>query len=228
MPKMSAYSGSLRRKPARSLRTETTTRDSNSFAHDTLRNVAASYTIHEAYRVQPLKLQTTNIFTRNELKIWASVSDNTLSKLVDQVSLRQLHVGSRRRFLMLDVFRSLLGLVPQDPADIALLMKPLQTSKWVADVTGISLSALSRHARGTTTIELFPAPLQLSQGGSTEPRGRRWIAASIEAWLAGQPDPCIAMSVAAFDPCNVFGQIASRNGSVTTTLRNNSHRNERS
>lgn len=171
--------------------------------------------------IDPLSLQTPGVMSVSELMDWAQVGKNSVSRLITDFKIPELTGKSTfQRFGVVQVFRQILGLVPETPNEFTLLLKPLQPAFWVAAVTGTSTSTLSEGAR-VGGLRL-PPPTQLYKTSALQaaPRGRRWLPCQIEAHIAGEKIPFSPSrkrrgSAPKLEASNVFAAICTGNGGVS-------------
>lgn len=176
----------------------------------------------------PSFLKTPGVMSTAELAAWAQVGKNTAPQLIGRFGIRELTGNAKNhRFSVYDVLRKVLGVSPQTPEDLERLLIPLQKASWVAQMTGLSVSAISAGAcenRGA-----LPLPIELTVTGHDRApaRGRRWIPAQIEAHLRGDPLPFLALPQSdrkappkhVQEPaCNVFAAICGANAEMSREL----------
>lgn len=165
----------------------------------------------------PITLRTAGVMTTAELANWALISRNAVPSLVCRFGIPELAGNVKnRRYSAHKVLKSILGITPKTPQDLERLLIPLQKACWVAQITGMSVSAI--NAAACEKRNFLPLPFELTVTGPDQApaRGRRWIPAQIEAHLRGDPIPFLvpqtktrkAPSKGVTDPaCNVFAAI---------------------
>jgi hypothetical protein len=171
-----------------------------------------------------VELKTPGVMSATELATWAQVGKNMVPKLSNRFGIRELTGNAKNhRFSVHDVLKKVLGVSPQAPEDLDRLLIPLQKASWVAQMTGLSVSAISAGAcekRGA-----IPLPVELTVTGKDQAaaRGRRWIPAQIEAHLRGDPIPFLAPQTppkrVQESVCNVFAAICGANAEVSRQLQ---------
>ena len=97
-----------------------------------------------------------------------------------------------RRYSAYKVLKSILGITPQTPQDLERLLIPLQKACWVAQITGISVSAINAAACEKRNFLPLPFELTVTGPGQAPARSRRWVPAQIEAHLRGDTIPFLA------------------------------------
>ena len=139
----------------------------------------------------PIALRSPTVMCATELASWAQIGRNSVPRLVADHGIREL-TGQQRhqRFGVAEIIRRVLSITPTDFADFARLLVPLQTTEWVADITGMSRSTLSARAR-LGKLPFRPVDLFQDSPLRAAPRGRRWIAAQVVAHLAGTSIPFV-------------------------------------
>ena len=137
----------------------------------------------------PVTLRSPAVMSQGELARWAQIGRNAVPRLVEQYGIREITRQQRhQRYSVTDVLARILNINPSDADEEQQLLIPLQTTDWVAQMTGRSRSTLSERARlgglPYRAIDLFAT--SAAQGAS---RCRRWIAAQVVADLTGVPLP---------------------------------------
>ena len=162
-----------------------------------------------------LDLRSPTVMSCGEIARWAQIGKNSVPGLVEAFGIREITGNKQfRKYLVTDVLMNILDTPGRTPAERVFLLVPLLTASQVAALIGMSESAVSARAR--TMQQNFPAPIQVSAAGDSNPRGRRWIHAQVHAYLMGLPDPLVAMRQAAKaavtpDASNVFAQLVPGN-----------------
>lgn len=131
--------------------------------------------------------------TTAELAAWAQVGKNAVPQLVDRFGVRELTGNAKNhRFAVQELLRKIIGVTAASQEDLAMLLMPLQKAAWVAQITGLSTSAIS--AGVCENRSPLPAPVELTATGPDQApaRGRRWLPVQVEAYLRGDPIPFLA------------------------------------
>jgi len=174
--------------------------------------------------VEPISLRSPIVMTSSELAAWAQVGKNAVPALVKLFGIRSRAVGSQNhRYSVHDVMRKIIGVAPTNNDELNLLLKPLQKSTWVAQMTGFSVSAVNAAACEKRTSSLPSFQLSAEKRGQASPRSRRWIPEQIEAHLRGDPLPFRQVSQSekptkkpvAQASRNVFAAICTGNAEVS-------------
>lgn len=134
--------------------------------------------------------KTPGVLTTAELASWAQISRNAVPSLACRFGIPELSGNMKnRRYSAYKVLKSILGITPQTPQDLERLLIPLQKACWVAQITGMSVSAI--NAAACEKRNFLPLPFEMTESGPGQApaRGRRWIPAQIEAHLRGDPIP---------------------------------------
>ena len=177
----------------------------------------------------PIIFRTPGVMTTSELATWAQIGKNAVPHLVNRFGIRELTGNMKsHRFGVHDVLRKIIRFAPPTPEDLERLLVPLQKASWVAQVTGLSVSAVS--AAAYEKRDVLPLPVELTATGPDQAaaRGRRWLPAQVEAHLRGDPIPFLASqtpvqkasSKRVPDPArNVFSAICGSNAEVSRQLQ---------
>lgn len=168
----------------------------------------------------PIDFRTPGVMSTAELAAWAGIGKNSVPQLVKRFGIRELTGNTKsRRYPVHSVLRAILGITPKTSGDLEQLLIPLQKSSWVAQVTGLSVSAI--NAAACENRNNLPLPVTLTATGPDQAaaRGRRWLPAQIEAHLYGEPipflEPQIARQKGAASPSrNVFAAICTHKAEV--------------
>jgi len=141
----------------------------------------------------PITLKTPGVLTTAELANWAQISRNAVPSLACRFGIPELSGNMKNlRYSVHKVLKSILGITPKDPQDLERLLIPLQKACWVAQITGMSVSAINAAACEKRNFLPLPFELTVTGSGQAPARGRRWISAQIEAHLRGDPIPFLA------------------------------------
>ena len=175
--------------------------------------------------LEPIKLKRAGVMSTAELAAWAQIGKNNVQPIIRRFQIREI-TGNRKyhRFPIHDVLKKILGVTPRTTEDLERLLIPLQKAKWVSEMTGLSVSAISASVCEKRGV--LPSPIELTISGRDRApaRSRRWIPAQIEAHLRGDPIPSFASqkpiqkapSESVTDPaCNVFAAICGSNAKVS-------------
>ncbi len=84
-----------------------------------------------SYLPPPVALRTPGIMSTAELAAWAQVGKNTVPLLVTRFGIRELTRSAKsHRFPVSGVLRAILGIAPQSPEELEMLLSPLQKVSW--------------------------------------------------------------------------------------------------
>ena len=177
----------------------------------------------------PVTLRTPGVMSTAEFSAWAQVGKNTIPQLVSRFGIREITGNAKNlRYPVHGVLLAVLGITPRTQEELERLLIPLQKVSWVAQSTGVSMSAISASVcekRGA-----LPSPIELTatRADQAAARGRRWIPAQIEAHLRGDPIPFVASQTQlrktpqkrVLEPArNVFAAICGSNAEVSRQLQ---------
>lgn len=143
---------------------------------------------------EAVELRSPTVMSSTELCDWLQVGKNALPSIARHYQLPELTGSSRsHRYGLNVVMKQILGVRIGPDSNLPLLLCPLQNVRWVADYTGMSVSAISDATRQNRLH--LPAPIVLVspvKGRDVQPRRRRWIPAQVAAYVAGMPLPFLA------------------------------------